>query len=299
MSQNKLELIKELRQRTNSALGDVKKALEATDYNIEAAIKWLKENGIVKAAKKSGRLASEGVVSAHGTPTQSLLLEVNSETDFVAQNEKFMTLVKNVTESVFKAEASTLEEALQVKVSDSETVEQALTDATAVIGEKITLRRVLASKAKEGHVLGTYLHANNRVAAVVEVTGSNSEVAKNVAMHLAAMNPEFVLVSDIPEDRMQEIKKAFETPKDFDKKPAQIQERILSGWLDKQLGEVVLEKQPFVMEDSLTVAKYLANANAKLVSAHRYEVGEGLEKVQSNFAEEVCFNDKIILLLKN
>ncbi|UBX97383.1 translation elongation factor Ts [Mycoplasmopsis synoviae] len=288
MSQNKLELIKELRQRTNSALGDVKKALEATDYNIEAAIKWLKENGIVKAAKKSGRLASEGVVSAHGTPTQSLLLEVNSETDFVAQNEKFMTLVKNVTESVFKAEASTLEEALQVKVSDSETVEQALTDATAVIGEKITLRRVLASKAKEGHVLGTYLHANNRVAAVVEVTGSNSEVAKNVAMHLAAMNPEFVLVSDIPEDRMQEIKKAFETPKDFDKKPAQIQERILSGWLDKQLGEVVLEKQPFVMEDSLTVAKYLANANAKLVSAHRYEVGEGLEKVQSNFAEEVA-----------
>lgn len=288
MSQNKLELIKELRQRTNSALGDVKKALEATDYNIEAAIKWLKENGIVKAAKKSGRLASEGVVSAHGTPTQSLLLEVNSETDFVAQNEKFMTLVKNVTESVFKAEASTLEEALQVKVSDSETVEQALTDATAVIGEKITLRRVLASKAKEDHVLGTYLHANNRVAAVVEVTGSNSEVAKNVAMHLAAMNPEFVLVSDIPEDRMQEIKKAFETPKDFDKKPAQIQERILSGWLDKQLGEVVLEKQPFVMEDSLTVAKYLANANAKLVSAHRYEVGEGLEKVQSNFAEEVA-----------
>lgn len=288
MSQNKLELIKELRQRTNSALGDVKKALEATDYNIEAAIKWLKENGIVKAAKKSGRLASEGVVSAHGTPTQSLLLEVNSETDFVAQNEKFMTLVKNVTESVFKAGASTLEEALQVKVSDSETVEQALTDATAVIGEKITLRRILASKAKEGHVLGTYLHANNRVAAVVEVTGSNSEVAKNVSMHLAAMNPEFVLVSDIPEDRMQEIKKAFEAPKDFDKKPAQIQERILSGWLDKQLGEVVLEKQPFVMEDSLTVAKYLANANTKLVSAHRYEVGEGLEKVQSNFAEEVA-----------
>ncbi|WP_036452760.1 translation elongation factor Ts [Mycoplasma buteonis] len=288
MADNKIELIKELRARTNSALVDCKKALEATNFDIEEAIQWLKENGIVKAAKKAGRISAEGMVSAYGNEKEAVLIEINSETDFVAKNEKFVALVNEVAKAVFESKANTLEEALEVKLSDGENVANSLLNATAVIGENISLRRVSRVSASAEEVLGVYVHANNRVAAVVKVKGSNSEAAKNVAMHVSAMNPEYVLVSDIPADKLEAVKAGFEEPNGFANKPEKIQHAIVEGWLNKQLSEFVLEKQAFVMEDSLTVAKYLANHGDELVSTTRYEVGEGIEKVQSDFAAEVA-----------
>ncbi|TDV23291.1 translation elongation factor Ts (EF-Ts) [Mycoplasmopsis mustelae] len=288
MSVNKLELIKELRQRTNSALIDVKKALEATNYDIEAAINWLKENGIVKAAKKAGRIAAEGAVFAVGNNETAVLIEINSETDFVAKNEKFLSLVKKVATAIFKAKAKTLEEALVVVLENKQTVEQELLQATSVIGEKISLRRVKRVSAKSDESLGVYVHVNNQVAAIVKIKGSHSDIAKNVAMHVSAMNPEVALVSDLSVERLEKLKLSFEKPVGFDSKPAKIQEKIQEGWLSKQLSEFVLEKQPFVMDDSITVAHYLKNCQCELVSAIRFEVGEGIEKTQSDFAAEVA-----------
>ncbi|MEA4134304.1 translation elongation factor Ts [Mycoplasma sp. 2045] len=288
MADMKMEKIKELRARTNSALIDVKKALEATEYDIEKAIQWLKENGIVKAAKKAGRITAEGAVSAHGTDKEAVMVEINSETDFVAKNDKFLNLLNEVTKSVFESKANTLEEALATKMNDNETVEQALIQATSVIGEKISLRRIQRVVAEEDQVLGIYVHVNRQVAAVVTVKGNNVEAAKNVAMHVSAMNPEFTLVSDIPAEKLEEIKAGFEKPNGFDSKPEKIQQQITEGWLNKQLSEIVLAKQPVVVDDSVSVEKYLSNHNDELVSAVRFEVGEGIEKVQSNFADEVA-----------
>nr|WP_318033545.1 translation elongation factor Ts [Mycoplasmopsis cynos] len=183
MSDNKMELIKELRARTNSSLIDCKKALEATSYDVEAAIDWLKKNGIVKAAKKAGRIAAEGAVIAVGNENRAVIVEINSETDFVAKNEKFVSLLNEVSNEIFKNNVSTLEEALKIKLNDGSTIENALLNATAVIGEKISLRRFNLIKALEQEKLGIYVHANQRVAAIVKVKGSNVEAAKNVAMH--------------------------------------------------------------------------------------------------------------------
>ncbi|WP_322875920.1 translation elongation factor Ts [Mycoplasmopsis felis] len=288
MAINKLELIKELRQRTNSALVDVKKALESTNYDIEAAVQWLKENGIVKAAKKAGRIAAEGAVLAIGNQTRAILIEINSETDFAAKNDKFVELLNQTANSIYESKVSTLEDALNVVLSNGQTVENELMNATSVIGEKISLRRVLEIQANEGEVLGIYNHINKQVSAVVNIKGTNPEVAKNVAMHVSAMNPEFSLVSQLSNERLNEIKSQFEKPAGFESKPAQIQEKIVSGWLDKQLSEFVLEKQSYVLDDALTVSKYLSSVNSELVNSYRFEVGEGIEKVQSNFAADVA-----------
>ncbi|MCU4706978.1 translation elongation factor Ts [Mycoplasma sp. CSL7503-lung] len=288
MSVNKMELIKELRARTNSPFGDVKKALEATNYDIEAAIDWLKENGIVKAAKKAGRVAAEGAVTVAGNEKRAILVEVNSETDFVAQNEKFLSLLNKVATALYEAKATTLEESLGVTLDNGLTVEQELLNATAVIGEKISLRRVLTVEAQEDEVLGIYVHANSQIASVTVLKGKNAEVARNISMHVSALNPEFDKVESIPQERLETVKAGFTKPAGFENKPEKIQEKIVEGWLDKQLSEFVLEKQPYVIDDSLTVEKYLKTTDSKLVKTYRFEVGEGIEKVQSDFASEVA-----------
>lgn len=282
-----INLIKELRERTNSGLSDCKKALEATNWDVEAAIEWLRENGIAKAAKKAGRIAAEGLVAIVGDGKSAVMIEVNSETDFVAQNENFKNLLNEVANGLFKSNANTLEEAEQVVLESGVTVSEACTQATATIGEKISLRRFVRVVAGANQVLGLYLHTNGRIGSITIVEGSNSEVARNVAMHSAAMNPEFVLVENIPAERMEQIKAGFVEPANFASKPEKIREKIVEGWLDKQLSEITLVKQPFVMDDGVSVEKYLANAQSKLVSAVRFEVGEGIQKVESNFADEV------------
>ncbi|AWX70338.1 elongation factor Ts [Mycoplasmopsis anatis] len=282
-----INLIKELRERTNSGLSDCKKALEATNWDVEAAIEWLRENGIAKAAKKAGRIAAEGLIAIVGDEKSAVMIEVNSETDFVAQNEHFTKLLKEVANGLFKSNAKTLEEAEQVVLESGVSVSEACAQATATIGEKISLRRFVKVEAGANQVLGLYLHTNGRIGAITTIQGSNSEVARNVAMHLAAMNPEFVLVENIPADRMEQIKAGFVEPANFASKPANIKEKIVEGWLEKQLSEITLVKQPFVMDDGVSVEKYLSNSQSTLVKAIRYEVGEGIQKVESNFADEV------------
>ncbi|QZE12423.1 translation elongation factor Ts [Mycoplasma sp. Ms02] len=288
-----ITLVKDLRARTNAGFADCKKALEATNWDIEAAVEWLRENGIAKAAKKAGRVAAEGLVQIAGDSKNAVIIELNSETDFVAKNEQFVTLLSDIAQAVWKSNASTQEEALAAKLENGETVEAATASATATIGEKISFRRFVRVMANDNEVLGLYRHINGLVASIVKISGSNEEAAKGVAMHLTAMNPEFILTSDISAERMDSIKSGFEKPANFDAKPEKIQQTIVEGWLNKQLSEIVLEKQAYILDDALSVEKYLNNNNSKLLEAVRYEVGEGIEKVVSNFAEEVMsFVDK-------
>lgn len=282
-----VNLIKELRARTNSGFVDCKKALEASNWNLESAIEWLKENGIAKAAKKAGRIAAEGLVTIAGDNKKAVLVELNSETDFVSKNETFKKLIEDIATSLNKIDVKNDEESLKVVLKSGQTIEEACSSATATIGEKISFRRSLKVLAKDDQILGLYVHANGQIASIVVLEGKNASVAKNIAMHMAAMNPEYILVSDIPSEKLEAVKKGFVEPDKFDLKPQNIKEKIVSGWLDKQLSEIVLEKQPLVMDDSFSVEKYLIQNHSKLLKAYRFEVGEGIEKVQSNFAEEV------------
>ncbi|QSF13878.1 translation elongation factor Ts [Mycoplasma sp. Mirounga ES2805-ORL] len=287
MSVNKMELIKELRDRTNAGMIDVKKALEANEWNVEKSITWLKSNGKIKAAKKAGRVSAEGLVTIASNDKNAVLVEVNCETDFVARNEKFKLLVDEIAKIILDSNAKNVDDALQVKVNN-ETLNDLISNSTAQIGEKISLRRFERVTANKGEVLGKFVHVNGQIAAIVTVEGSHEESARNVAMHAAAMKPEFTFVKEVPTSKVEQFKSEFSKPDNFDKKPEKVQQMILQGSLDKKLGEIVLEKQAFMMEESLTIKKYLANANNKLVSAIRYTVGEGLEKKQSDFASEVA-----------
>ncbi len=288
---NKMALIKELRERTNGGMMDCKNALEASEWNIEKAINWLKENGKVKAAKKAGRISSEGLVTIAGDEKEAVLVEVNSETDFVAKNEKFIKLVDDIAKAILKAKPKSNEEALKVKIG-KETIESLCENATATIGEKITFRRFAYKKAGKDEVLGNYVHINGQMASIVLVKGNNQEAARKVSMHVSAMNPEFALLKDLPQTKISEIETKFEEPAGFDKKPTNIQKVIKEGWLNKQFSEFVLEKQNFVMDEGLTIEKFLSQSKCELISFVRFEVGEGITKIETDFAAEVAAAQK-------
>lgn len=284
---NKMALIKELRERTNGGMMDCKSALEASSWNIEKAINWLKENGKVKAAKKAGRISAEGLVTIVGNEKEAVIVEINSETDFVTKNEKFINLVEEVSQAILQSKAKTFEEANKVKVG-KDTILTLCENATATIGEKITFRRFKRVIAEAGQVLGNYVHANGQMASIVVTKGTNQEAARKVSMHVSAMNPEFALLTDVPKTRVKEIEDKFEAPANFDKKPEKIQQTIKEGWINKQFSEFVLAKQSFVMDEALSVEKFLSQSNSELVSFTRFEVGEGIEKAESDFAAEVA-----------
>ncbi|EGV00069.1 elongation factor ts [Mycoplasmopsis columbina SF7] len=288
MALDKLALIKEVRERTNGGMVDVKKALEASDWDVEKAIVWLKSNGKIKAAKKAGRVSAEGLVAIAGNNKKAIIVEVNCETDFVVKNEKFKEATNVIAQGLLAANVANGVDANTVVINGKETVAELAENLTATIGEKITFRRFTVVEASEGETLGSFVHINGQIAAIVKVKGSNEEIARNVAMHAAAMKPEYVFVNEVPVERIETFKAEFVKPAGFENKPAQIQEKILQGSLDKKLGEIVLVKQAFMMEDSLTIEKYLANHNSELTAATRYAVGEGIEKVVTDFAAEVA-----------
>ncbi|WP_198868314.1 translation elongation factor Ts [Mycoplasmopsis phocirhinis] len=287
MMASQLELIKQLRERTGGGMMDVKKALEASEWDLDKAIVWLKSNGKIKAAKKAGRVSAEGIVAVAQNAKQAVMLEVNSETDFVAQNDEFKNLVAKFTTILLNSTASTLEEFLQVK-DGVETVQTILEEATATIGEKLSIRRFERFSVNEGESIGAFAHVNGQIAALVKVKGLGEEVPRNVAMHLAAMKPEFIFESEVPAQRLQTFKDEFVKPDNFEKKPENIQKMIMEGSLNKKLAEVVLVKQGFMMEESVSIEKYLANNKLELLQAVRYTVGEGIEKQEGDFAAEVA-----------
>ena len=287
MAQITASLVKELRERTGAGMMDCKKALTQTDGNIDAAIDYLRENGIAKAAKKADRIAAEGLSYIEVKGNKAVILEINSETDFVAKNEKFVALVKNVAEAILAAEPATLEEALQVEAQGG-TVEAVINEGIATIGEKLSLRRFEVVTKSDADSFGAYSHMGGRIGVLTLVEGStDEEAAKDVAMHIAALAPKYLDESEVPADVLEHEKKVLTEQALNEGKPANIVEKMIVGRINKFLEEITVVNQKFVKDDSFTVEKFLASKGGKLAKFVRYEVGEGIEKKEDNFAEEV------------
>ena len=287
MAQITASLVKELRERTGAGMMDCKKALTQTDGDIDAAIDYLRENGIAKAAKKADRIAAEGLSYIEVKGNKAVILEINSETDFVAKNEKFVALVKNVAEAILAAEPTTLEEALQVEAQGG-TVEAVINEGIATIGEKLSLRRFEVVTKSDADSFGAYSHMGGRIGVLTLVEGStDEEAAKDVAMHIAALAPKYLDESEVPADVLEHEKKVLTEQALNEGKPANIVEKMIVGRINKFLEEITVVKQKFVKDDSFTVEKFLASKGGKLAKFVRYEVGEGIEKKEDNFAEEV------------
>ena len=287
MAQITASLVKELRERTGAGMMDCKKALTQTDGDIDAAIDYLRENGIAKAAKKADRIAAEGLAYIEVKGNKAVILEINSETDFVAKNEKFVALVKNVAEAILAAEPATLEEALQVEAQGG-TVEAVINEGIATIGEKLSLRRFEVVTKSDADAFGAYSHMGGRIGVLTLVEGStDEEAAKDVAMHIAALAPKYLDESEVPADVLEHEKKVLTEQALNEGKPANIVEKMIVGRINKFLEEITVVNQKFVKDDSFTVEKFLASKGGKLAKFVRYEVGEGIEKKEDNFAEEV------------
>ena len=280
--------VKELRERTGAGMLDCKKALEATDGNMENAIDWLREKGISKAAKKESRIAAEGLTEAQVDGNVAVLLEVNCETDFVAQNEDFKKLVLDIRKTLLHNDVSTMEEANQLTMEDgSETVEEAVVNFTAKIGEKISFRRFERIEKTDSQVFGVYSHMGGKITAVVVLDNTTDEVAKDVAMHVAAMNPTAVRRDEVPAELVERESHVIKEQVMAEGKPADIAEKMVTGRLNKFYKEICLEEQPFIKDSNTNVLNYVKSNGGTIVSMIRFAVGDGIEKKTENFADEV------------
>ena len=274
--------VKELRERTGAGMMDCKKALDASEGNMDKAIDWLRENGIAKAAKKEGRIAAEGTTKIVTDGNKAIVLEVNSETDFVAKNEKFVAFVDKIADLLMKNDAKSMED------SEKLGIPAIVAEAVAQIGEKLSFRRFQRFDKTDKQVFGTYSHMGGRIASLVILEGANEEVAKEVAMHNAAMNPAYVRPSEVPTEVLDREKEIMTQELLNEGKPADKVEFILKGKVEKYYSEVCLENQVFIKaENKESVKQYVEANGGSIVTAVRYEVGEGIEKKQENFAEEV------------
>ncbi|MBP3907374.1 MAG: elongation factor Ts [Turicibacter sp.] len=278
-------MVKELREKTSAGMMDCKKALVETNGDMSAAIDWLRERGIAKAAKKSDRVAAEGLCSVAIEGNTAVIFELNSETDFVAKNEQFLTLLDKLGKILVANKPATVEEALAIEVEGT-TVDGMLIEATSTIGEKITLRRLTVVEKAENEFFGSYLHMGGRIAALTVVEGKE-EVAKDAAMHAAAINPQYLTVEQVPAEVVAKERDILTQEALNEGKPANIVEKMVEGRIRKFLADVCMLEQPFVKDGDVTVAKFAANNGSTIKSFIRLEVGEGIEKVVANFAEEV------------
>ena len=281
-------LVKELRDKSGAGMLDCKKALEASNGDINAAMDYLREKGIAKAAKKSDRIAAEGIASVLIKGNDAVILEINSETDFVAKNEEFKTLVDTILETLVSSNAKTLDEALELKNGNS-TIKELIVRKTATIGEKLSLRRFSKITKKDNESFGSYIHMGGRIAVLTLIEGANEEIAKDVAMHAAAMRPLYLKSSEVPTDVLEKEKTIIREQLINEGKPEDKIENILVGKVRKYYEEVCLEDQIYVKaENKETVSKFVQNNGGKIINMIRYEVGEGMEKKEENFAEEVA-----------
>lgn len=280
-------MVKELRDLTNAGLSDCKKALEATNGNQEEAIKWLREKGIAKAAKKSDRIAAEGVAAILVKGNDAAIIEVNSETDFVAKNDKFKALVNEILEIILNNNANTLEEALNLPSSEG-TINDLIIARTAIIGEKLSLRRFNKITKKDNETFGSYIHMGGRIAVLTVITEVSEEVAKDISMHAAAMKPLYVTKNEVPSELVEKEREVLKEQAINEGKPAEIAEKMVEGRIRKYYEEICLEDQAFVKEPGISVGQFAKNNGGKIISMTRYEVGEGIEKKEENFAEEVA-----------
>ena len=279
-------LVKELREKSGAGMLDCKKALEANDGNIEASIDWLREKGISKAAKKADRIAAEGLAAVLIEGNKAVVVEVNSETDFVAKNEEFKGLVNTILKTIINSDAKTVEEALQLPTEEG-TLNDVIVSKTATIGEKLSLRRFKKVEKKDSESFGEYIHMGGKIAVLTVVDNASSEVAKDVSMHAAAMRPKYVKRSDVPTEEIEKERVVLKEQAVNEGKPAEIAEKMVEGRINKYYKEICLEEQPFVKDSDVTVSQYVKNNGGSIVKMIRFEVGEGMEKREENFAEEV------------
>ena len=280
--------VKELRERTGAGMLDCKKALEATNGDMEQAIDWLREKGISKAAKKESRVAAEGLTEAKVDGNVAVLLEVNCETDFVAQNDDFKALVSNIMNTLLHHDIKTMDEANDLTIEGgSETIGEAIINFVAKIGEKISFRRFERIEKTDSQVFGIYSHMGGKITAVVVLDGTNEEVARDVAMHVAAMNPTALRRDEVPADLVERESHVIKEQVMGEGKPADIAEKMVTGRLNKFYKEVCLEEQAFIKDSNTNVLNYVKSNGGEIVSMTRFAVGEGIEKKQENFADEV------------
>ena len=280
-------LVKELRELTGAGMLDCKKALEACEGNIEKSSEWLREKGISKAAKKADRIACEGLVNILIDGNKAVIIEVNSETDFVAKNDEFKDLIKTISNVLINSNVKTLEEALKLSTTDG-TLEDTITNKIAKIGEKISFRRFEILEKTDSENFGSYIHMNGKIGVLTVVEGASSDVAKDVSMHAAAMRPKYLNIESVPKedaDHEREIQKQIAMNEG---KPEQIAIKMVEGRIRKFYEEVCLEEQPFVKDDKMSVKEFVKANGGTIKNMVRYEVGEGMQKREENFAEEVA-----------
>ena len=287
MAQISAQLVKQLRDMTGVGMMDAKKALVQTEGDIDAAVDYLRENGLAKAAKKADRIAAEGITNVLVDGNVAVVLEVNAETDFVAKNDKFQALVAKLSQVILANKPADLEAALEIVTPEGK-VSDVIAEATTVIGEKISLRRFEIVEKSDADAFGAYLHMGGRIGVLTVLEGStDADAAKDIAMHVAAINPKYVDRSEVSADELEHEKKVLTEQALNEGKPANIVEKMIAGRLNKFLAEISLNDQPFVKDPDKTVSKFVASKGGKVKLFHRYEVGEGLEKRVDNFVEEV------------
>lgn len=282
------KLVKELREKTGAGMMDCKKALTETDGDIDKAIDYLRENGIAKAAKKSDRIAAEGLVHVEEKGNEAAIVEINAETDFVARNEGFQELVKEIANQVLETKAETVEALLETTLADGKSVDQRVKESISTIGEKLSIRRFAIRTKSDNDAFGSYLHMGGRIGVLTVVEGSTDvQAAKDVAMHIAAINPKYVSSEQVSEDEINHEREVLKQQALNEGKPEKIVEKMVEGRLRKYLQEICAVDQNFVKDPDQTVEAFLKSKGGKLVDFLRYEVGEGMEKREENFADEV------------
>lgn len=279
-------MVKELREKTGAGMMDCKKALVETNGDMEKAIDYLREKGISKAAKKAERIAAEGLSNIYIKGNDAVVVELNSETDFVAKNAEFKELLDKIGNTILENNVTSMEEALNTKCGD-ETINDLIVNATAKIGEKISLRRFEKVTKTDSQVFGSYLHMGGKISSLTIIEGGNEEVARDVAMQAAAMRPQYINIESVPAEDLEREKAVIKEQVINEGKKPEFADKIVEGRIRKFYVETVLEEQAFIKDSGLTVKAYLENNKATLVKLVKYEVGEGMEKRNDDFAAEV------------
>ncbi len=278
--------VSELRTLTGAGMMDCKKALSETNGDIDKAVDWLREKGIAKSAKKASRIAAEGLANIYIDGNKAVILEVNSETDFVSKNEEFTGMIDTIGNTILKSKAKSIDDVLTLEVEDG-TINDLIIAKTAKIGEKLSLRRFELVEKNDNEVFGEYLHMGGKIAVLTVLEGANEEVARDVAMQAAAMKPQYLSSADIPTEVVERESEVFKTQAMEEGKPADIAEKMVAGRIKKFYKEVCLLNQAFIKDGDVDVQTYVKNNGGVVKSMIRFEVGEGMQKREENFAEEV------------
>ncbi len=279
--------VKVLREQTGAGMMDCKKALKETDGDFDAAVKYLREKGMSKAAKKADRIAAEGLTNVKVDGNKAVIYELNSETDFVAKNDQFKQLIEDLGTAILASDSKNLEEAKANAKVDGKDLDTAIAEATSKIGEKLTLRRLQVVEKNDEQSFGAYVHMGGKISALTVLNGASEEAAKDVAMHVAAINPRYLKSDDISDDVIAAERETLRKEALNEGKPEHIVDKMVEGRLNKYLKEICLVNQPFVKDPDQSVENYVKQAGGDVESFVRLEVGEGVEKKSEDFADEV------------